>query len=116
ELPRGGPAWALGQPGFLESAWDGAVRLLPAGRPPPRGDVAPGPCHAWQEAAGDAGWAGVVGETFLHDPGRPVYLLFDPGLDPLPLLAEALALLPADLRWDVTFSTYFTGLPQGIPC
>jgi hypothetical protein len=41
----------------------------------------------------------------LQDPGRPVYVLFDPGFDPLPLLAEALALLPADRRWDVTFST-----------
>jgi hypothetical protein len=116
ELPRGGPAWVLQQPGFLEPAWDGEVRLLSAGRLPPRGDAPLAPCRAWQQAAGDAGWAGVVAESFVHDPGRPVYLLFDPGLDLLPLVAEALTLLSADLRWDVTFCTYFTGLPQGISC
>jgi hypothetical protein len=116
ELPRGGPAWLLRQPGFMAAAWDGNVRFLAAGRPLPAGDPAPAPCRAWQQAAGDAGWAGVVAEAFVHDPGRVAYLLFDPGLDPLPLVAEALSLLPPDVRWDVTFSTYYTGLPQGLAC
>lgn len=116
ELPLAGPAWLVARPGFLEDAWDGEVRLLPAGRTPPRADAPPAPCRAWQEVTGDAGWAGVLAEAFLTDPNRPAYLLFDPGLDPLPLLAEAIALLPPERRWDVTFSTYFTGLPQGVAC
>ena len=28
ELPPGGPAWLLSQPGFMEGAWDGQVRQL----------------------------------------------------------------------------------------
>lgn len=116
DLPPAGPAWLAARSGFLEAAWDGEVRLLPAGRTPPRGDAPPAPCRAWEEVTGDAGWAGVLVEAFLADPNRPAYLVFDPGLDPLPLLAEAIALLPPDKRWEVTFSTYFTGLPQGVAC
>ena len=37
-------------------------------------------------------------------------------MDPLPLLAESLALLPPDRRWTVTFSTYFNKLPPGVEC
>ena len=37
-------------------------------------------------------------------------------MDLLPLVAEALALLPVRRRWDVEFSTYFTQLPQGLNC
>src|SRR5688500_14668815 len=33
-----GPAWLLGQPGFMETGWDGGEpRVLPAGRPVPYG-------------------------------------------------------------------------------
>ena len=47
---------------------------------------------------------------------RQAVLIFPPGTDVLPLVAESLALLPAELRWRVTFSTYFTKLPPGIAC
>lgn len=116
ELPAGGPAWLLGQPGFLEAHWDGQVQVLPAGRAAPRGDVAPAVCRRWQALTGDAGWGGVLAEAFQADPTRLVYLVFDPGMDLLPLFAESLALLPPEQRWEVTFSTYFTGLPQGAQC
>ncbi len=116
ELPAGGPAWLLRQPGFLESRWDGQVQVLSAGRLPPRGDAAPDVCRNWQTLTGDAGWAGVLAEAFQADPTRLVYLIFEPGMDVLPLLAESLALLPPEQRWEVTFSTYFTGLPQGAQC
>jgi hypothetical protein len=116
DLPAGGPAWLLGQPGFMESRWDGVVRQLPTGRVPPFGNCVAEVCRAWQQATGDAGWGGVLAESFQHDPNRLVYLLFEPGMDLLPLLAEALALLPPEQRWEVTFSTYFTGLPQGTLC
>lgn len=116
ELPAGGPAWLLRQPGFLEARWDGQVQVLAAGRATPRGDMAPEVCRSWQALTGDAGWGGVLAEAFQADPTRFVYLVFDPGMDLLPLLAESLALLPPEQRWEVTFSTYFTGLPQGAQC
>src|SRR5437870_1741148 len=49
ELPRGGPAWLLRQPGFMVNTWDGDVRFLSAGRIPPRGEAPPAPCRAWQQ-------------------------------------------------------------------
>jgi len=116
ELPAGGPAWLLAQPGFLEDQWDGEVRYLAAGRIPPKGDTAPSVCRHWRDLTGDAGWAGVLADAFEKDPLRPIYLIFSPGTDVLPLVVESLMLLPPPKRWLVTFSTYFTNLPQGIPC
>jgi hypothetical protein len=116
ELPPAGPAWLLGQPGFLQTRWDGQVRELPSGRQPPRGLSPPAVCRAWQKAAGDAGWAGVLAEGFLDHPDRVVYLLYPPSVEPLPLLVEALALLPSDQRWRVTFSTVCLAAPQDAAC
>ncbi len=116
ERPEGGPAWLLSHPGFLQAAWEGEPRVLPEGRRPPRSDRPPGVARAWQALAGDAGWAGVLAESFLADPRRPVFLIFRPGMDLLPLFVEAIALLPPPRRWDVEFSTYFTTLPRGVTC
>jgi len=117
ELPDSGPAWLMSQPGFLQSRWDGQVRLLPVGRPVPLDPepISPQVCHTWQRLAGDAGWAGLLAETALT--GQLAVLVFPVGVEPLPLLAEALALLPPELRWKVTFTTYYLGaLPSGIEC
>lgn len=113
---RGGPAWLLGRPGFMEAAWNGDVGLLPAPRPIPSGDVPPAVCNDWRQATGDAGWAGVLAEAFAGASGRVVFLVFQPGSELLPLIAEAVQLLPLDQRWSATFSTYFTGLAPGIAC
>lgn len=116
ECPAAGPAWLLGRPGFMQKTWDGQPRLLPSGRGVPAGDVPAGVCRAWAELTGDGGWAGVVAESFLAAPERPVQLIFSPGMDLLPLFQEVIALLPAELRWDATFTTYFTNLPPGVAC
>jgi hypothetical protein len=58
----------------------------------------------------------VLAEFFLADSRRPVYLVFRPGMDLLPLFVEAIALLPAARRWEVEFTTSFTTLPQGVSC
>ena len=116
ERPTGGPAWLLEQPGFMASEWTGAPQEIPTGRRVLTGDRAGGLCRAWGRAAGDPGWAGVIAEAFLADPRRQVVVIFDPGVDLLPLFAEALALIPVDRRWEVTFQTYFTGLPPGVTC
>jgi hypothetical protein len=73
-------------------------------------------CRGWQELTGDAGWGGILADWFEKDPNRQVYVIVEPGMDLIPLIAETIALLPPERRWQVTFSTYFTGLPQGIPC
>jgi len=116
ELPEAGPAWVLSQPGFMESRWNGEVQFLASGRIPPAGNANAEMCRAWREITGDPGWAGVIAETLLRESQQPVYLLFEPGMNLLPLVAEAVALLPPEKRWDVTFSTYFTGVPQGTMC
>lgn len=116
ERPEGGPAWLLSHPGFLQAAWEGEPRVLTEGRRPPQGDRPGGVARAWQGLTGDAGWAGVLAESFLADPKRPAFLVFQPGMDLLPLFVEAMALLPPQRRWDVEFSTYFTTLPQGVTC
>jgi hypothetical protein len=101
----------------MESRWDGEVKILPAGRAPAEGDSPPRICSTWQTLTGDAGWAGVLAETFLSDPAQAAFLVFEPGTDTLPLIAEAITLLPPEQRWDVTFSTYFTDdFPPGISC
>jgi GTPase-associated protein 1, N-terminal domain type 2/GTPase-associated protein 1, middle domain len=116
ERPAGGPAWLLSQAGFVQDAWDGEPRILAEGTPVPLGDRLPGVARAWQELTGDAGWAGVLAESFLADPRRPVFLVFRPGIELLPQFVEAIALLPVARRWDVEFSTYLTTLPPGISC
>ncbi len=119
ELPKAGPAWLLAQPGFLETAWDGQLRLLPRGRNVPHGAIQPGPCPAWQGVAKDAGWAGWLAQTVLEPPEkapRAVYLIVPRGLDVLSLLAEAVALLPAERRWEATFSTFYLPLPGDVDC
>ncbi len=116
ELSPAGPAWTIAQPGLLQTAWDGATRLLPGGKHVPAGQMSGGLCRLWQQVAGDAGWGGVLAEAAINQPKTPVTIIFRAGLDPLGLVAESLALLPPERRWAVTFSTYFTKLPPGVEC
>jgi hypothetical protein len=116
ELPAGGPAWLLSQPGFLAEAWSGAARWLAPGRAVPDGDSPARACQHWHRLAGDAGWGGVLAEAFLEYPDRPAVLLYEAGQKVLPLFAEAIALLPPERRWDVTFSTCFSGVLPGLVC
>ena len=71
---------------------------------------------AWQQAAGDAGWGGALAATAVRGANRLAVIVFRPGVDPLPLLAESLALLPAEDRWNVSFCTFFSKLPPGLEC
>ncbi len=114
ERVSAGPAWLLGQSGFLATTFDGQPRMLPVGRRPPEGSETLGACRHWARVTGDAGWGGVLAEATAL--GRKAYLIFRPGVEMLPLLAESLALLPPEKRWDITFSTYLTGLPPGVEC
>jgi hypothetical protein len=106
----------LAQPAFMEEQWDGKVRVIDQGRTPPWGEEPASSCPAWEKLTGDAGWARLVAEVFHRDPEGPVYFLFEPGMDLLPLVREAIIALPAERRWEVTFSTYYATLPQGVRC
>jgi len=114
ELTSAGPAWLLGAPGVMETAWSGDPRLVEPRRLPP-GNVITKPCSAWAVRTGDAGWAGVVAEVLVKSEGQ-VCLVFEPGMDMLPLVSEILALLPSAKRWTITFSTYETAPPRATDC
>ncbi|MGA2499953.1 MAG: hypothetical protein ABSH20_19620 [Tepidisphaeraceae bacterium] len=116
ELAPGGPAWMLSRPGTMVDSWDGRVGPIVRTGPLPRGDALPARCVAWEQAAGDAGWAGLLAESFSTSPGKPVCILYAPGQEILPLIDEAIRLLPVNLRWEVTFNTYFTSVSASAVC
>ena len=113
ELSPAGPAWLLAKPGVMETAWQGDPRQLP---PPsfPTAAVNAGICHTWKKLAGDAGWGGVLAEATLNK--KTIYIVFRPGMDVLPAIQEAVALLPANKRWEATFTTYYQKMPAGVEC
>jgi len=112
-----GPACAMMQPGVMERQWSGESRTLtPGSKRVPDAPNPPKVCSGWQQAAGDAGWAGVLADAFLLDASKPAYILYEPGMDVLPLINEAIALLDERVRWRVTFNTYFTTQPAGLSC
>lgn len=116
DLPTAGPSWVLRDSGLMREDWDGVPKVVAADRPVPQGSMQAKICHAWQQTTGDAGWGGVLAEAFLKNSERLVYLVYEPGMDVLPLIDEAIALLPPERRWEVTFTTYFTKLPKGATC
>ena len=81
-----------------------------------------GPCNAWKEATGDAGWAAVLASSAGETSNlMQVILPRDVGSRDetwaLQLVHEALSLLPPACRWDVSYSTFFGGnLPVSINC
>jgi predicted nucleic acid-binding Zn-ribbon protein len=116
ELPAGGPAWLVRQPGVLDKNWDGQPRHINEPRSIPLGDRPATICMQWAAVTGDAGWAGVVAERFVLDATKPVYLLYEVGQDVLSLFEEVIALLPPAARWRATFNTYLSQLPSGLAC
>lgn len=116
ERRTAGPAALLAQPGFMRNEWQGEPKVVAVKPITDDPKAREGVCSNWQEATGDAGWAGVIAESFLANPDRLVILYYQPGQTILPLFEEAISLLPPDKRWNVTFSTYFTGLIPGTTC
>tara|TARA_R110002111_G_scaffold1162_5_gene8251 strand:- start:13594 stop:16185 length:2592 start_codon:yes stop_codon:yes gene_type:complete len=116
DLPPAGPAALLATPGFSSVQWDGQVQLIPRRPGMESAHVATGPCHAWKNTMGDAGWAGVVASHLLTKPDKTISIIFPRGTDTLALVCEVFSLLPENQRWQTTFSTYFTKLPAGMDC
>ena len=117
ELAVAGPAALLALPGLLRREWGAAPAWIEQPvRVPQAGEPAPSPCTAWQAVTGDAGWAGVLASGFLRDQSKPIHVIYGPDVDPLPLVGEAMRLLPDWARWRATFSTYFLQPVAGTPC
>ncbi len=116
EQQPGGPAWALLHGNIMRTAWTGEPAEFNREPRLPAGDRPAAPCAAWAAACGDAGWAGVLADAFINAPAKPVYLIYPPQMAMLPLVCEALALVPPQQRWQVTFNTYHTDLPSGLSC
>jgi hypothetical protein len=116
ECPAAGPAWVAAQPGFFRDAWSEAPHVIVDPKAVPPGETTETRAAQWEALTGDGGWAGVLAWHFLSQNSIPAYLLFEPGMEVLPLIAEGLNLIPVRRRWEVTFNTYFTSLPAGATC
>ena len=114
DLVPGGPAAVCSEPDLFIEKWDSPPTLFDRQRSIPMVQRSPAICHQWQDQMSDPGWAGVLAASI--EANRPVCLLFSPGIQILPLFDEAIALLPKAIRWEATFTTFFTRLPAGIAC
>jgi hypothetical protein len=117
-MPTCGPAALLGDSSVIRSEWDGNCVNIPTPPAFPALSVEPAVCRAWESIAGDAGWAGVVANAWLNNASKPIFLIFSEDQSPeiLPLIAEAIAILPPSKRWQATFGTYVTNLPPDVDC
>ncbi len=116
ERPTSGPAWLLHDRGVVRGSWDGSTGFIEKERNVPQGHIEPQVCERWGKHMQDPGWGGVLADAFMENPKKPSFVIFEPGMDVLPLVAETVRLLPPQWRWNVTFNTYFTSLPMGTDC
>lgn len=116
ERPTGGPGWLCAKDGFFLTKWSDEPHVIDMPRDVPQGDETEFLAQTWQAVTGDAGHAGVLASWFKQSPERVAVIAFTPDLPMRELLREALRLLPASVRWNVTFSSYFTALPAGATC
>ena len=110
ELSAGGPAWLCSQDIF-KAEWNEDPVLFDHEKSVPKAEDDLYELLTWQELAGDMGWAGKLAETYLNNPDKPSYIIYDLEYADrmLSLIREALKLIPEKKRWQVTFNTYFTG-------
>jgi hypothetical protein len=116
ERSAAGPAWLASHPNLFITAWQEpprhlSVRSLPAGP-----ELPPSPPTHWTHLTGNPLWAEALAEVWMMPPSQPLYLIVPPQLDPLPLIAESIALLPPNQRWQATFTTAYFGLPAEANC
>lgn len=117
ELSEIGPAWLLSQSGVMSSEWFGEPREFEAEKILPDKNMTDCVrCDAWEQLTGDAGWAGVIANSAMLDSTAPCSVVYPKGTDVLQLVHEALLLIPPELRWRVTFSTYFMEPFAGLRC
>jgi|GEM_PF-6234014 len=111
-----GPAWTMTPADFFATEWKEEPHLIKTARRLREVAISGYRADHWCSMTGDAGWAGAIAQRFLDAPDKPVFLIFHPGQNLLPLVAEITSLLPEEKRWNFTYSTYFTAIPQGTDC
>jgi hypothetical protein len=111
EQAPAGPAWMVSQPHIMQTTWEGEPRLL---KPMKLSDAEIPETHTPLEA--NNRYARTLADAFVQDASKSACIVYAPPIDPLPLLADALALLEPRLRWQVTFSTCFSELSAGLSC
>ncbi|MBQ1456564.1 MAG: hypothetical protein IIZ25_12040, partial [Thermoguttaceae bacterium] len=112
DLIEAGPAAIFGMPNMFVESWNSKPTIFPNAKTIPAMNIAPAVCKNWNQFGGDPGWGGVLAGSVLQR--RPVSIVAAVGMDFLSLFQEAIALLPANRRWDATFSTYYSKLPPGV--
>ncbi|MDR1963794.1 MAG: hypothetical protein LBQ50_08445, partial [Planctomycetaceae bacterium] len=98
-----GPA-ALAAQAIFRTEWNEVSRELPQ-KDLENVPIVVRKCTKWEQLTGDAGWAGIVAER--AEKGDPISIIFKTGMNPVVLLAEVFALLPPEVRWQTSFSTFF---------
>jgi hypothetical protein len=117
DLVPAGPARLAAAEGMFIDQWDDDPHLIELPKELPELPKDDGTlAQTWEMVANDPGWAGVLAYNFLSRPTAQAYIIYEPGTPVLPLICEAMALVPPDRRWHVTFSTYFFFLPAGTTC
>jgi hypothetical protein len=111
EQPPAGPAWMLSQSDVMKTTWEGEPRLLV---PLQLSDATF--VQAKSEPQPDNRQARALADAFMADATKSASIVYAAGIDPLPLLADALALLEPRMRWQATFSTCFSELSAGLTC
>ena len=102
---RGGPLALLSDRRFWFSSWDREPTQLPTDRLPKASSSRTSGFEAWEDIFGDAGYAGLLGESAKDKP-KPVCVVVPSAEDAMDLLREAMQLVPAAKQWQVGFSTY----------
>ncbi len=112
-----GPTSLLADPQLFISEWHGEPQYFATERPLNIQETAPAKAYAWEQAAGDAGWAAWLAESYMANPDKPCFVVFDPlqHTNLQALVAESLMLLPRKKRWSVTWNTYMTAISAGLP-
>ena len=117
ETHESGPAELFYTPGLFETQWPNGQAPIAYPSPvaiPMEEDARPLSCEYWRAVAGDPGWAGVLASTI--ETRRLAILVVPHSIDVLKLFYEAIAILPANKRWDATFATYYTNALRNVDC
>lgn len=103
---RGGPLALFGDRRFWFKEWDREPTQLPPNRMPKPTAVRVDDFESWEAVFGDAGFAGLLGESAKEQP-KPVCVIVPSAEDSLKLLTEAMQLVSPSRLWKVGFSTYY---------
>lgn len=104
----GGPASMAGTQAVFLHSWQGEPQLFSQERRIAIRQSRLEQAKQWEAYAGAPAWAAWLAQSYLDNPKNSVFVIFDPlrHSNILGLVDESLQLLPAELRWKVTFNTY----------